>query len=217
MRKNIQRAIKEANRKKIIYISSISIFAILLIVAIFFMIYVININNNNEAFHEIKGVEDGKKELVFTEEASSDIGKSIDDIKKEETENTLKVEKSMETSNNTVSDKLEEIKETEEIKNVNNQKKEEKIEDKEEKVQNIEENNIEPIFSMPIDGEIIKEFAKDKLVYSDTLKEWVTHTGIDIKAEKTSVVKASENGTVKYIKNDPRYGLTVVIEHNMRI
>ena len=37
--------------------------------------------------------------------------------------------------------------------------------------------------------------------------------GIDIKADKTTVVKASEVGTVKSIKNDPRYGLSVIIEH----
>lgn len=67
---------------------------------------------------------------------------------------------------------------------------------------------------MPVDGEIIKEYAKDKLVYSDTLKEWITHSGIDIKAEKTTIVKASESGTIKSIKNDPRYGLTIVIEHS---
>ncbi|MBO6244545.1 MAG: M23 family metallopeptidase, partial [Clostridia bacterium] len=77
---------------------------------------------------------------------------------------------------------------------------------KEEKKENLQ-------FSMPVDGEIIKEYAKDKLVYSDTLKEWVTHEGIDIQAKKTTVVKASEEGIVKSIKNDPRYGLTVVINH----
>ena len=66
---------------------------------------------------------------------------------------------------------------------------------------------------MPVEGEIIKEFSKDTLVYSETLKEWITHLGIDIKAEKTSVVKAAEAGTVKSIKNDPRYGLTVILEH----
>ena len=60
----------------------------------------------------------------------------------------------------------------------------------------------------------MKEFAKDNLVYSNTLEEWVTHLGIDIKAEKTTVVKSAEAGKVKSIKNDPRYGLTVVIEHD---
>ena len=27
------------------------------------------------------------------------------------------------------------------------------------------------------------------------------------------MVKASANGTIKYIKNDPRYGLSIIIEH----
>ena len=68
-------------------------------------------------------------------------------------------------------------------------------------------------FSKPVEGEIVKEFAQDNLIYSNTLEEWTTHTGIDIKAEKTTVVKSAEAGMVKSIKNDPRYGLTIVIEH----
>ena len=69
-------------------------------------------------------------------------------------------------------------------------------------------------FVKPVEGETVREYAKDNLIYSETLKEWTTHTGIDIKADKTTVVKAAEEGTVKSIKNDPRYGLTVVIEHD---
>jgi len=68
-------------------------------------------------------------------------------------------------------------------------------------------------FIMPTEGEIICEYAKDNLVYSETLKEWITHTAIDIKADKTSVIKSAADGFVKSIVNDPRYGLTVVIEH----
>lgn len=77
-----------------------------------------------------------------------------------------------------------------------------------------EEKNQELSFSKPVEGEIMREFAKDNLIYSQTLEEWTTHTGIDIKADKTTVVKAAEAGTVKTIKNDPRYGLTIVIEHS---
>ena len=84
--------------------------------------------------------------------------------------------------------------------------------------ENIEQNNentaSETQFIFPVEGEVIKEFAKDNLIYSETLEEWITHTGIDIKAERTTVVKATADGTVKTIKNDPRYGLTVTIEHN---
>lgn len=68
-------------------------------------------------------------------------------------------------------------------------------------------------FVSPVSGEILVDFAKEDLVYSKTLEEWTTHLGIDIKADKTSVVSASERGVVKSIKNDPRYGITVTISH----
>ena len=84
--------------------------------------------------------------------------------------------------------------------------------------ENTEQNNAnttsEIQFISPVEGEVIKEFAKDNLIYSETLEEWITHTGIDIKADRTTVVKETADGTVKSIKNDPRYGLTVTIEHN---
>lgn len=75
------------------------------------------------------------------------------------------------------------------------------------------EEILDPVFKYPVEGEISVEYAKDKLVFSNTLNEWVIHPGIDIKANKTDLVKASSAGTVRAIKNDPRYGLTVVIEH----
>ena len=77
-----------------------------------------------------------------------------------------------------------------------------------------EESIKSPDFSFPVDGEILKDYAKENLVYSETLDEWTTHLGIDFIAEKTSIVKAVANGVVKSIKNDPRYGLTIVIEHD---
>lgn len=68
-------------------------------------------------------------------------------------------------------------------------------------------------FQAPVVGEIMKDYAMDTLVYSKTLDEWCTHSGIDIKADKTAVVQAAEKGKVESIKNDPRYGLTVIISH----
>ena len=83
------------------------------------------------------------------------------------------------------------------------------------------QNNEEPSndtsneqFIMPIEGEISSSYSIDNLQYSNTLQEWITHRGIDIKADKTTVVKASRSGTVKYIKEDPRYGLSITIEHS---
>lgn len=86
-----------------------------------------------------------------------------------------------------------------ENKTTTNETKQEKVKD--------------PEFKMPVKGDIMKEFADNKLVYSSTLDVWATHNGIDIGAEKTTVVKASADGKISSIKNDPRYGLTVIIEH----
>lgn len=69
-------------------------------------------------------------------------------------------------------------------------------------------------FEAPVSGEIIKDFAMDTLSYSKTLEEWTTHPGIDIRADKTSIVLASEDGIIESIKNDPRYGLTITIMHD---
>ena len=78
----------------------------------------------------------------------------------------------------------------------------------------LSDENKEIKFTAPVNGEILREFAKDSLVYSNTLEEWITHTGVDIKADKTTVVKAAANGKVESIKNDPRYGLTVIVSHS---
>ena len=221
MRKDIQKGIKDAKRRKIYYLSGIGFTAGLLVIAIVAMIYVGTLDNSkDEAFTEIKGLADGTKEGTFVEEASSGIGKSIDEVQNEENnnntnDNVLVVKTSNETNNKTTSNEPEEIKETKKKQNINKQENKDIVTSNTEIKEEVKAS--EPVFSMPVEGEIIKEFAKDKLVYSDTLKEWVTHAGIDIKAEKTTIVKASEAGTIKSIKNDPRYGLTVVIEHNMRI
>jgi murein DD-endopeptidase MepM/ murein hydrolase activator NlpD len=70
-----------------------------------------------------------------------------------------------------------------------------------------------PDFIMPVYGNIIYDFAMDKLVYSKTLEDWRTHRGIDIAASRGTVVKASAGGIVCEVKNDPRLGNTIVIDH----
>jgi len=77
---------------------------------------------------------------------------------------------------------------------------------------NSTENNAE--FIRPIEGETAKIFSMDSLIYSETLQEWVTHRGIDIKAEKGAEVKAVADGTIKSIKTDPRYGISIIIKHS---
>ena len=77
---------------------------------------------------------------------------------------------------------------------------------------NSTENKAE--FIRPIEGETEKIFSMDSLIYSETLQEWVTHRGIDIKAEKGAEVKVIADGTIKSIKTDPRYGISIIIKHS---
>lgn len=133
-----------------------------------------------------------------TESASTDIGKTVEEATNEINNSSNTNTSNIITSNNTTNNNLTNITSAANTEN--------KIE-KEEVVKELS-------FSKPVEGDIVREYAKDNLIYSETLQEWTTHTGIDIKADKTTVVTAAEAGTVKSIKNDPRYGLTVVIEHD---
>ncbi len=216
MRKDIQRKrnIQKANMSKTLYTSAGIISLIVIIFAIGIFVY----GNKNAESSKIADLNSSDITSLVegggrtSEQASSQIGKTVNEVKEES--NTLVVD--TEKENNSKKNEVQQIKEqtttkTNNSKDVANKTKEKANEEEKTKQ---ETKKADPVFGMPVEGEVIKEYAKDKLVYSDTLKEWITHAGIDIKADKTTIVKASEEGTVKSIKNDPRYGLTVVIEHN---
>ena len=149
------------------------------------------------------------------EETSSQMGRTVNEMANEET-STQTNEITNEIANEVDNGKSTEEDSTKYAVNTSNTESKSVSEQanttKQEEVGEEEEVK-DPEFAMPVEGEILREFAKDSLVYSATLDEWITHNGIDIAADKTTVVKASESGTVKSIKNDPRYGLTIVIEH----
>lgn len=67
---------------------------------------------------------------------------------------------------------------------------------------------------MPVEGEILVDYAMDKLVYSKTLEEWRTHSGIDIAGNFGDIVKAAADGKVIDAKKDPRLGYLVILEHS---
>lgn len=93
----------------------------------------------------------------------------------------------------------------EEVKKEEVKKEPEKTEEKPKK------NEFIPQY--PVGGEIIKEFSEGKLVYSETLKDYRVHNGVDIKAEMLEKVTASEDGVVEQVKNDALMGITIVIDH----
>ena len=68
-------------------------------------------------------------------------------------------------------------------------------------------------FDWPLSGDIIKDFAINSLVYSNTLNEWCTHEGIDIAGKEGDVIVSVEDGIVERIFEDEKYGETIVISH----
>ena len=202
---------------------------ILIAVVAFIVAYVLYSNNlstqakNINNTQKISSTDNNRMNMIGnTEAASSSIGKSVNEL-----ENTTKSTTNTENTNKMAVNTSK----NEENKNLNNKNENNKNEKEEKpdatKNNNVKENtatenvtNVEqvektkdPTFVNPVDGEKIKDYSSDNLVYSVTLDEWTTHLGIDYKSEKTDIVKASADGKIKSIKNDPRYGLTVVIEH----
>ena len=153
----------------------------------------------------------GQSGEEISERVSTEIGKGVNEqTGNNNTTNTDasgasdKTEETSENTNSPVSNETSGANEVKEEKPVTEVKEE----------QPIKEEKKEITFVKPTDGEIIGEFANENLIYSETLKEWITHTAIDIKADKTSVIKSAADGIVRSIVNDPRYGLTVIVEHD---
>lgn len=65
----------------------------------------------------------------------------------------------------------------------------------------------------PVDAEIIKAYSDTKPVKSKTLGDWRIHSGIDIKAEKGTEVKAAADGKVITAHEDSLTGHTISIDH----
>lgn len=203
MRKNRRNDGKKQNRKSALYLSAVFLLIAVIAFVVAFAIYTNQLNRTTNKLTAEKIAELVPNETQ-TEEANSKMGRNV-----EESENLLEnntIENNMVSSlqtntitNNTVKQETTKSTSNKTTQQVQEKKTEEKVED--------------PEFIKPVEGEITRKFANENLIYSDTLKEWVTHYGIDIAAVKTTMVKASAEGTVTAIKNDPRYGTTVIIEH----
>lgn len=200
---------------KIIKYSGIGI-AILAVIVFGLLIYSKSLNDEVKdgtlTGEQVANILNNTKYSENTESASTEIGKSVNEAETELKENNTVSNNTTSTTSSTNTNSNTNVLTTNKVtsNNETNQTNS-KVEEKE--TTETEEKTVELSFEKPVDGDIVRDFAVDSLIYSDTLQEWTTHTGIDIKAEKTTVVKAAEAGTVKNIKNDPRYGLTVIIEH----
>ncbi len=68
-------------------------------------------------------------------------------------------------------------------------------------------------FYRPVNGEIVKPHNLDVLVYSETMKDYRVHSGIDIKAEEGADVICFADGVVTSVTDDYFYGTTVAVTH----
>lgn len=218
MRRDIRKNNKDEMSMKIIKYSAIAV-AILTIIVFGVLIYSKKLNDTvkegtltGEQLSSI--LNNTASQTENTESASSEIGKSVNELSNELNTNNnvannsnLNDKNSSGTTNKNAETKSNNVLTTNNINSNTTTETNSKTEEK------VETKSIELNFVRPVDGDIVRDFAVDSLVYSNTLQEWTTHTGIDIKADKTTVVKSAESGIVKTIKNDPRYGLTVIVEH----
>lgn len=164
------------------------------------------------------------------EVASTDINKGVNQSSKmlalsnTEAENTVSENETLDTSENiintenNISNNIEQENSIQESNGESAEVQKNEIEENntnsDENVTEQEKKSTENQFIKPVEGEEISNFSMNSLIYSNTLQEWITHRGIDIKAEKGTEVKASKAGKVKLINNDPRYGVSVTIEHS---
>lgn len=204
---------RENNSMNILYIGG----SILGIGIIAFVITFVLYGNKMEEQSDIssgKIAELVKQAESQAQEASTQMGKTVEESKNEITNNVDNtIENKTNTNSVTNTNKLNSTK-VDNKETTNTIKKESKTNTVKTNTQVTENKKTTEVkFVKPVEGEIAKQYAKDNLLYSETLEEWTTHLGIDIKADKTSVVKASADGKIKSIKNDPRYGLSIIIEH----
>lgn len=214
MRRESRRHEDDGMGKNILYIGG-SIFAIGIIAFVITFVLYGNKMEEQSNLGASKIAELMQEAEQQAQSASTQMGKTVEesknDISNNVNTNTTNTEKKTEKSaTNTVTKKTTTKSETTTTKKATTSKTEQTKTKKETKQ---EETKKELTFIKPVEGEISKEYAQENLVYSETLEEWTTHLGVDIKAEKTTVVKASADGKIKSIKNDPRYGLTIIIEH----
>lgn len=217
MKRDIGRKNKEDMNMKIIKYSAIAV-AILTLIVFGALIYSKKLNDTikegtltGEQLSSILNNANSSSEN--TESASSEIGKSVNEVSNEikENQNINKTTNNLNMSNSTTKNTESKSNNVLTTNSVNSNNTTNQTNSKPE--ENTEKTNVKLSFEKPVEGDIVRDFAVDNLIYSNTLQEWTTHTGVDIKADKTTIVKAAESGIVKTIKNDPRYGLTVIVEH----
>lgn len=90
---------------------------------------------------------------------------------------------------------------------------EEDIEDDLQYVEEIPPSSVAESMILPVNGQIVLDYTKDNLIYSETLEEWTAHKGIDIQGQEGSQVVAALSGVVQEVYKDELWGTVIIIDH----
>lgn len=71
-----------------------------------------------------------------------------------------------------------------------------------------------PKFSVPVDSFVIKGYSAEVPVFSYTMNDYRTHSGIDIACSAGTPVLAAADGFICEVFNDPMMGVTVGVQHS---
>lgn len=70
-----------------------------------------------------------------------------------------------------------------------------------------------PVYTMPVEGEVIKDYNERQLQYSATYGDMRLHMGIDIACENGTSVSACADGKIASVDESADYGKVVTIDH----
>lgn len=82
-----------------------------------------------------------------------------------------------------------------------------------EKAESVPYSNPVKSYSLPINGEILKDFNATALQYSATFGDLRVHNAVDIACSDGTPVAACTDGIVQSVEESLSYGKTVVIDH----
>ena len=73
------------------------------------------------------------------------------------------------------------------------------------------------LYVLPLTNTVQKPYSVDAPVYSETMKDWRIHTGVDFAGEEGQTVKAVARGSVAEVREDPLWGGVVAIDHGVGV
>ena len=71
-----------------------------------------------------------------------------------------------------------------------------------------------PEFVLPVSGSVVKGYAMEVPVFSDTMQDWRVHDGVDIACAVGDAVCAAADGKIGKIWQDPMMGTSLTIVHD---